>query len=114
MALRSTSLCLLLGCFAQDHHGRGGPDVMREFEIDNDDGSNGGFAFQPFSAAYVEKALFEGVDWTLDPRHIVTSVKDQGPHGYCGTFGRLATAEGQYALHSGHLARNFSVEQVAV
>lgn len=52
------------------------------------------------------------MDWTLDPRGIVTSVKDQGPHGYCGTFGRLATAEGQYAMHSGHAARNLSVEQL--
>lgn len=85
---------------------------MREFDIDNNDGSNGGFPFQPFPASYVQKALSEGVDWTTDPRGIVTSVKDQGPHGYCGTFGRLATAEGQYAMHSGHPARNFSVEQL--
>ena len=26
----------------------------------------------------------------------VTTAKDQGPHGYCGTFARVAAAEGQY------------------
>lgn len=70
------------------------------------------YPFQEFPASYLEKALAEGVDWTLDPRGVVTAVKNQGPHGYCGTFGRLGTAEGQYALHSGQPARNFSVEQL--
>ena len=43
---------------------------------------------------------------------MVTAVKNQGPHGYCGTFGRVSTAEGQYALRSGQPARNLSVEQL--
>lgn len=80
---------------------------MRDFELDEN-----GYSFQKFPTAYVQKALSEGVDWTLDPRGVVTSVKDQAQHGYCGTFARLAAAEGQYAIHSGHPARNFSVEQM--
>ena len=36
------------------------------------------------------------------------------PHstGYCGTFGRVAAAEGQFALRSGHGLRNFSEEEL--
>ena len=52
----------------------------------------------------------ESVDWVA--RGAVTSVKDQGPHGYCGTFGRVASAEGQYGARSGFGARNLSVEQL--
>ena len=39
----------------------------------------------------------------------MTTAKDQGPHGYCGTFARVAAAEGQYGLHSGLPKKNFSV-----
>ena len=42
----------------------------------------------------------------------VTPAKDQGAHGYCGTFGRVGAAEGQYAIHSGHRLRNFSEEEL--
>ncbi len=68
------------------------------------------FPFKPFSAAYVKKALMEPVDWI--ERGAVTPAKDQGPHGYCGTFGRVAAAEGGYALRSGHGLRNFSEEML--
>lgn len=40
------------------------------------------------------------VDWRKNG--LVTAAKDQGGHGYCGTFGRVAAAEGQFAKHSGH------------
>ena len=52
--------------------------------------------FKAFSEGYVQKALAESVNWTA--RGAVTPVKNQGPHGYCGTFGRVASAEGQFAL----------------
>jgi C1A family cysteine protease len=64
----------------------------------------------PFSAAFVERALKEGVDWR--DKGAVTPAKDQGAHGYCGTFGRTCAAEGQYAIHSGHRLRNFSEEEL--
>merc|ERR1711879_108261 len=70
------------------------------------------YPFSRFPDSYVKSALDEGKDWRKDPRGPVTSVKDQGPHGYCGTFGRIESAEGQYALRSGMPARNFSVEQM--
>lgn len=68
----------------------------------------------PFSAfpADVQARALDGriVDWRGTAA--VTSVKDQGPHGYCGTFGRVASAEGQFGLRSGYGARNLSVEQL--
>ena len=57
--------------------------------------------FKNFSSAYVKKALSTHVNWTA--LGAVTPVKDQGPHGYCGTFGRVASAEGQYAIKLGNL-----------
>jgi len=42
----------------------------------------------------------------------VAPAKDQGAHGYCGTFGRTCAAEGQYAIHSGKGLRNFSEEEL--
>ena len=48
----------------------------------------------------MKKALATSIDWRK--RGLVTPAKDQGAHGYCGTFGRVAAAEGQYARHSGH------------
>jgi hypothetical protein len=49
-----------------------------------------GFPFKPFSAAYVKKALAEGVDWRT--KNAVTPAKSQGSHGVCGTFGRSVAA----------------------
>lgn len=66
--------------------------------------------FKNFSAAAVERALRQPVDWRL--RGAVTPAKDQGSHGYCGTFGRVAAAEGQYALRAGRGLRSFSEEQL--
>jgi hypothetical protein len=57
--------------------------------------------FTNFSAAYVAQALAEPTDWST--KGAVTPVKDQGPHGYCGTFGRVGSAEGQWALRGGPL-----------
>ena len=66
--------------------------------------------FRAFSATYVTKALREGVDWRK--KGAVTPVKNQGPHGYCGTFGRVGSAEGQYALKSGRGLVSFSEEEL--
>ena len=52
--------------------------------------------FKPFPSAFVAEAKRASVDWRL--KGAVTPAKDQGPYGYCGTFGRTAAAEGQYAL----------------
>jgi len=86
----------------------GEPNMEHEFDMELKEAS---FPFQKFPASYLKKALAEGVDWTLDKRGVVTSPKNQGHHGYCGTFSRVAAAEGQYVLHTGQPARNFSVEQ---
>ena len=53
------------------------------------------FPFQNFSASFVAHALANPVDWTGMGR--VTPVKNQGGHGYCGTFGRVGSLEGQWA-----------------
>ena len=58
------------------------------------------YPFKPFSTAYVNEALRTEVDWRT--KGLVTPAKDQGAHGYCGTFGRTAAAEGQYARLAGH------------
>ncbi|KAK3247490.1 hypothetical protein CYMTET_43015 [Cymbomonas tetramitiformis] len=69
----------------------------------------GQYPFKTFPQEYVQKALSSGIDW----RPIaVTPAKNQGGHGYCGTFGRVAAAEGQYAIRSGYFKRNFSEEQL--
>ena len=52
--------------------------------------------FIPFSASYVKAALAEPTNWTL--KGAVTPVKNQGPHGFCGTFGRVGSVEGQWFL----------------
>lgn len=67
------------------------------------------YPFRNFSDAYVQKALSTGVDWRR--RGWVTPAKDQGAHGFCGTFGRVASAEGQYARFF-HTLRNFSEEEL--
>ena len=66
--------------------------------------------FKNFSAPYLAKALAEGVDWRA--RGAVTPVKDQGVHGFCGTFGRVGSAEGQWALRSGRALTSFSEQML--
>lgn len=65
--------------------------------------------FQPFSKGYVAKALATPTNWTA--LGAVTPVKNQGPHGYCGTFGRVASAEGQFYMKTGKLV-SFSEEEL--
>jgi len=101
-----SAFLFVLPCAAQ-RYATGGPDILKDFELDD-----AHYPFQKFPSSYVDTALSEGVDWTLDARGVVTPAKDQAQHGYCGTFARVAAAEGQYALKSGHPARNFSVEQM--
>lgn len=79
-----------------------------EFTLQLSGSSN--YPFKPFSAEYVAKALKTETDWRT--RGLVTPAKDQGAHGYCGTFGRVAAAEGQYAMRSQHGLRNFSEEEL--
>jgi len=100
--LRKIVSALELGTILADEF-----NVTHEFEMEIKDT----IPFQQFPASYVKKALDEGVDWSLDKRGVVTSNKNQGNRGYCGTFSKVAAAEGQYALHSGQPARNLSVEQ---
>ena len=56
------------------------------------------YPFKPFSAASVENALATPTDWRQ--LGAVTPAKDQGAHPFCGTFGRVATFEGQFALRA--------------
>jgi cathepsin L len=79
-----------------------------EFALQLSGGSN--YPFKPFSAEYVAKALKTETDWRT--KGLVTPAKDQGAHGYCGTFGRVAAAEGQFAMRSQHGLRNFSEEEL--
>ena len=71
--------------------------------------------FIPFSPSYVKAALAEPTNWTA--KGAVTPVKNQGPHGYCGTFGRVGSVEGQWFLkgpgreHGGNLV-SFSEEEL--
>ena len=66
--------------------------------------------FVNFSAAYVSRAKATPTNYTA--LGAVTPVKDQGPHGYCGTFGRVASAEGQWALRGGGALTSFSEEEL--
>jgi hypothetical protein len=68
------------------------------------------YPFKPFSDKYVAAALKKTVDWRK--QGIVTPAKDQGNHGFCGTFARVAVAESQFARLSGKPAQNFSVQQM--
>eukprot|EP00658_Telonema_sp_P-2_P012190 TRINITY_DN14645_c0_g1_i1.p1 TRINITY_DN14645_c0_g1~~TRINITY_DN14645_c0_g1_i1.p1 ORF type:complete len:304 (-),score=75.19 TRINITY_DN14645_c0_g1_i1:315-1226(-) len=69
-----------------------------------------GYPFKPFPSAYIAKVLASSIDWAA--KGAVTPAKDQGALGYCGTFGRTAAAEGQYAIRSGYSLRNFSEEEL--
>jgi hypothetical protein len=57
--------------------------------------------FKNFSDSYVKRALATPTDWV--EKGAVTPVKDQGAHGYCGTFGRVGQAEGQFMIKTGPL-----------
>jgi hypothetical protein len=65
--------------------------------------------FVNFSAAYVARAKATPTNYTA--LGAVTPVKDQGPHGYCGTFGRMVDAEGQFMLE-GNALTSFSEEML--
>ena len=69
-----------------------------------------GYPWRDFSAAYVKSALADPKNWTA--LGLVTPVKDQGPHGYCGTFGRVGAAEGQFAMRKGGPLTSFSEEEL--
>ena len=73
-------------------------------------GGKPSYPFKNFSAPFVKHALREGINWVT--RGLVTPAKDQGAHGYCGTFGRVGAAEGQYARFATHGLRNFSEEEL--
>jgi len=81
-----------------------------EAEFAKQRGGKPNIPFRKFSEDYVRTALATPTDWM--EKGAVTPAKDQGGHGYCGTFGRVAAAEGQYALRSGHGLRNFSEEEL--
>jgi hypothetical protein len=82
---------------------------MRQWELELEWAqARNSIKWSDFPSQYVQRALKEGVDWTADKRGVVREVKNQGPHGYCGTFGRIASVEAQYALRSGHPAVSFS------
>lgn len=86
------------------------PPGALEAEFSRQLGGAPSYPFKQFSDAYVQKALSETVDWR--ERGAVTPAKDQGGHGYCGTFGRVGAVEGQFALRSGRGLRNFSEEEL--
>ena len=88
-------------------------ELARELALQN--GGAPDYPFSKFSPAFVEEALAATVDWRdFGGKRAVTPAKDQGPHGYCGTFGRVAAAEGQFALHAAGkpALTNFSEEQM--
>ena len=70
--------------------------------LGDDDGGLPGYTeypFTPFSEGYVKRALKEGIDWRA--KGVTTPIKSQGPHGVCGTFGQVQSAESQYAIGGG-------------
>jgi len=69
----------------------------------------GAVPFRNFPESYVEMVKKTSIDWR--EKGAVTPAKDQGPLGFCGTFGRVAAAEGQFAIHTSQL-RNFSEEEL--
>jgi len=66
--------------------------------------------FTNFSAAYVKAALATPTDWRT--KGAVTPAKNQGPHGYCGTFGRCGEMEGGWVIKGGKPLTNFSEEML--
>jgi len=85
------------------------PEGALEAEVSRQNQDRPDYPFKNFSEAYVTKALSRGIDWR--DYGWVTPAKDQGAHGFCGTFGRVASAEGQYARFY-HTLRNFSEEEL--
>jgi len=69
------------------------------------------YPYKDLPDSYVQKALKSSVDWRKDSSKCVTTPKNQGSHGYCGTFMRVAVAESQWAL-AGNQPRNLSTEQL--
>ena len=83
------------------------PGAMRkEFESIFKDG----FPWKNFDVNFVSLAKKTPTNWVS--QGAVTPAKDQGNHGYCGTFGRVAAAEGQYALRSKMPLQNFSEQEL--
>ena len=70
-------------------HLMGPGELEAEFELSSRNAEIAG----TFSPEFVKHALATGVDWVK--KGAVTPAKDQGAHGYCGTFGRTCAAEGQ-------------------
>eukprot|EP00939_MAST-03C_sp_MAST-3C-sp1_P002539 g2539.t1 len=81
------------------------PRLKKEYEVAMKEAA----PFIPFSTSYIDMAKNNPVDWRV--KNAVTPAKDQGPLGFCGTFGRVCAAEGQYAIRTGSL-RNFSEEEL--
>lgn len=86
------------------------PPGALEAEFQRQLGQLGDYPFKEFSSSFVQAAKSSSVDWVQ--KGAVNPAKDQGQHGYCGTFGRVGAAEGQYAIHSGHGLKSFSEEQL--
>jgi C1A family cysteine protease len=83
--------------------------VMQQLKMQIGDAPS--YPFKKFSDAHVRAALAANVDWR--DQGVVTPATDQGPHGTCGTFARVAVAAvSQFARYSGSSQRNFSVEQM--
>jgi len=76
------------------------------------------YPFVNFPQSFITRVNKTGIDW----RNLgaVTPAKDQGPHGFCGTFARVGQIEGQFFLGGGganpnprnHPLTNFSEEQL--
>ena len=67
--------------------------------------------FTNFSKGYIQKALaLPLVDWNA--QGAVTPVKSQAGHGFCGTFGRVGSAESQWVLRGGGPLTSFSEQML--
>lgn len=105
------SACLLLGVscspLLDSRYKRLAPGAY-EAEMRAAVGDSPEIPFKPFSNVYVKKALMTPTNWTAKGK--VAPVKDQGPHGYCGTFGRTAVAESQFSIKMNVPVVSFSEE----
>ena len=61
--------------------------------------NHGKFDIDGMSPTLAKRALKEGIDWRA--KGVTTPIKSQGPHGVCGTFGQVQSAESQYAIGGG-------------
>ena len=73
--------------------------------------SDNSYPWKSFSRLDVDTAKSKPTNWTSKGA-VTLPAKDQGNHGYCGTFGRVAAAEGQYALRSGQKLTSFSEQEL--